>query len=98
MALGIFSTDAFAAGAVPEPIEEAEYPWLYHKVHQVVFFSNSSTTAPGGSWLRQSFDVRSMRKVGPRETLAWVVQYIDVVGAPPVTAISSLVRVLLALP
>ncbi len=97
VAIGVVSTDAFDAAATPDPASEPEYPWLYWADHPV--FIPDSTPAERddvvGS-VRRTFDIRSMRKLKPRESLCWVVQYGDLTGTPPLTVGIGQTRVLLA--
>ncbi len=99
VALGVISSDAFAAGAgsVPDPADEPEYPWLFWR-HQTLHFPTTSAdpSVASGS-VRDSFDIRSMRKLKPRESLAWVIQYVDIGGVPPLSVSLDPTRVLLAL-
>jgi len=98
--IGVVSTDAFGVGstAVPNPSGEVEYPWLYWAAHD--FFFSDSTLLTGGDparSIRRSFDVRSMRKVKPAQTLCMVIDYLDTTGAPPLQLELSQTRVLTAL-
>ncbi len=102
MSIGVVSTDAFAAGAasVPEPLEEPEYPWLYWASKAFFYPNTSSPLASTGDPRmsdRFSIDIRSQRKLKPRESLCWIVQYGDITGAPPMTVQIANTRVLLAL-
>ena len=98
--IAVVSSDAVAAGAgsLPDPRDEAEYPWLFWAEH--LFRAQSSTFADTGSdgimMLRRHIDIRSMRKIKPRETLVWVYQYLDGGGAPPLTLFNENTRVLIA--
>jgi len=100
MAIGVVSSDAFAVGAsaVPDPASEPEYPWLFWASHALHFTGTSVDGGAAGISVRRSFDVRSMRKMKPRESLIWVSEYSDLAGAPPLTATAGITRVLLALP
>jgi len=97
--IGIFSSDAVTLGgtAVPDPFGEPSYPWLYWASHPMHFPETAvnQAGAPPGS-LRRTFDIRSMRKVKPRESLAMIVEYRDGSGAPPITFSPGKTRVLLA--
>ena len=95
--IGVISTDAATLGptAVPDPLGEPDFPWLYWADHAFLF----STTDPdsGGnlaSSVRHRFDIRSMRKVKPRESLTMIVQYADSVGTPPMSFFAGQTRVL----
>ena len=98
--IGIVSSDAVAAGnvAMPDPRDEPEFPWLYWADHLVTY--RGTETEPealdGSGFIRRTFDIRSMRKVKPRESLVFVVQYVDGGGAPPLTFVHQGIRVLVA--
>ena len=97
--IGVVSTDAAGAGssAMPDPLGEPEYPWLYWKAHPL-FFAGTDPEGAGQNYsLRQSFDVKSMRKLKPRESLVLVLQYLDVAGTVPITIAHGHTRVLLAI-
>ncbi len=98
VAIGVVSSDAFAAGAgsLPDPGAEPEYPWLYWASHPLFFPSADATAGGAGISVRRGFDVKSMRKIKPRETLVLVGQYANVVGDPPLTLSIANTRVLLA--
>ena len=99
VAIGVVSTDAVGVGAtaMPDPSSEPEFPWLFWKdSHFILEAAPPDLGSPGGA-VRFSFDIRSMRKIKPRESLVWVFQYEDLAGAPPYTVSTGLVRVLLAL-
>ena len=87
-AIGIVSADAFAVGstAVPDPADEPEYPWLWWycmTLHDEV--ASTAEVIQGGLYQESpSVDTKAMRKMKPRESLVWIVQYADVAGAPPV--------------
>ena len=99
--LGVFSTDAVTLGAtaVPDPASEPEYPWMWY---------NSSTfRAPGAltnaTWvsgsdgaasMRITVDCKAQRKMKARESLIYVVQYVDISGAPPMSVEFGTHRVL----
>ncbi len=97
--IGVFSADAFVAGAasMPEVLDEAEYPWLFWNafVLTAVEATDVQNTAGVGA-VRRQFDIRSMRKLKPREVLGVVAQYIDLAGAPPVDLDVAAIRVLSA--
>ena len=98
LAIGVVSSDAFAAGAgsVPDPASEPDYPWLYWGNHPLWFPSSSVQVSEGMGAARYRFDIRSMRKIKPRESLVVIVQYVDVVGAPPIHVGIAQARVLIA--
>ncbi len=99
LAIGVVSTDAATLGAtaMPDPGAEPEYPWLFWK--QVILTVESATPAFGriDNSVRMDFDIRSMRKMKPRESLIWVLEYGNFSGSPPVTANLGIVRVLTGL-
>ena len=97
--LGLFPRDAFDLGAtaMPDPGNEADYPWLFWASHSMRWNSTTVQDDDGSGYLRRLVDIRSMRKVKPRETLGWVFQYSDGGGAPPVNVGNSRCRVLVGL-
>ncbi len=100
LALGIFSTDAVAAGAasMPDPASEPEYPWLFWRGVPLRLFNLSANEAFSSvSFVdRVSIDSRSMRRMKTGQSLAWVGQYVDVTGAPPFSVDVGISRVLFA--
>ena len=87
---------AAGAGSLPDPGSEAAYPWLFWKQHQFVYQLPTSDGDEIDSSVRVAFDSRSMRKIKPQETLAFVSEYTDVSGALPMTVFGAAVRVLVA--
>ena len=82
-AIGVFSTDAVVAGALPDPIQEPEYPWVFWDEMVLNSFSISDARAPWGPGAqRREVDSKALRKVKPGESLVYVVQSADVSGAP----------------
>ncbi len=96
MGIGVFSTDATAVTAVPEPFSEPEFPWLYYAVHAFAYSGAGQDNAISSQSVRRSFDVHSMRKVKPGESLGFVAQYVDGTGAPPLDLTFGITRVLVA--
>ncbi len=96
--LAVISSDAFAAGvtAVPDPVGEPQYPWLFWASHLMFFGGTSVDPAGPAAAVRGKVDVKSMRKVKPRESLVWVAEYFDIAGAPPLRVGVGSTRVLLA--
>ena len=96
IAIAKVATDAFTLGAtaMPDPSVEPQYPWLFWRSHALWW--NVSETASGGgaaTTVRQGFDVKTMRKIKPSETLVVVAQYEDLAGLPPVQVAMGPVRV-----
>ena len=97
--VGVVSTDAFNAGAtaMPDPGSEPEFPWLYWMRHAV--YMGAGTVADNaeqiGGAVRESFDVRGMRKMKPSESLALIVEYSDLQGTPALTLTFGGARVLI---
>jgi len=96
--IGVVSSDAATVGpsALPDPFGEPDYPWLFWAEHWLFWTSTGTGPASAVSNVRRSFDIRSMRKLKPRESLIFVVQYADVVGTPPVQVQVASTRVLVA--
>jgi len=100
LGIGVVSNDAATLGsaAMPDPADEAEYPWLYWASHALIYNGTLEESALAGSSLRHSFDVKSMRKMKPQESLAFIAQ-IDSVGSggqPPLTIGVGVTRILIA--
>ncbi len=96
VAIGVVSTDAATLGAtaLPDPFSEPEYPWLYYQSHQLIFPTTSADPRSAQSSLRHGFDIRSMRKVKPRESLVLFAEYTDLGGTPPIQWMVGVTRVL----
>ena len=99
VAIGVVSADAAALGsaAMSDPAQEPEYPWLYWAMHPFFFVGAETDPNSAASSVRRSFDIRSMRKLKPRESLALVVQYEDVAGAPALQICAGKTRLLMGL-
>ena len=85
----VVSTDAAVLGptALPEPIGDPDYPWLYWSSHPFHFANVTTDPSQQGGSLRHTFDIRSMRKMKTSESLTAVIQYSDIAGAPPMTIV-----------
>jgi len=97
--IGVVSTDAatLGASAMPDPAGEPDFPWLYWASHSFSFLTTSDPEPSGAAGsVRKAFDVKSMRKIKPRESLVMVAQYTDVTGAPPLNWGHGITRVLVA--
>ncbi len=96
--IGVISSDAFALGATsfPDPGGEPEYPWLYWAMHFIYFGDLVGSANHAGVIVRKAFDVKSMRKVKPRQSLVFIAQYSDHSGTPPMELQVASTRVLLA--
>ncbi len=97
--IGVFSTDAVVVGgtAVPDPLDDVGYPWLFWAAHRFIFGSSGVLEDFGGIGMatRRWIDIKSMRKIKPSETLAIVFQYESDLGDPPMDMSASF-RVLVA--
>ena len=75
--LGLFNSDAFAVGvtALPGPISDAGFSWVYH---DLVTFGPASTATESNEALTQNIqieiDSKSMRKFRDNQTLGWVTE------------------------
>jgi len=96
VAIGVFSSDAFTLGesAMPDPVTEEGYPWLYWRQH--AFFFDEAVVDPSSAMgsVRTVVDVKSMRKVTANQSLGVVVQYVNEVGSPPLHVTFAGTRVL----
>jgi len=95
--IGKVSGDAFTLGstAMPDPAGESNYPWLYWAEHPFFFASTSADPIMEVSSVRVPFDIRSMRKFRAGQQLAFVFQYADLNGAPPMRIVAGQTRILL---
>ncbi len=92
----VVSTDAAGTASLPDPIGEPQYPWLYWTDLDLVMHASGDQAANIAGTVRREFDIRSMRKIKPRESLQLVVEYADTTGAPPIFVNVYQTRVLLA--
>ncbi len=95
-AIGVVSTDAAGVGAsaMPDPAAEPDYPWLAWWQHSFFFSTADLGGGDAARSVRQAFDIRSMRKMKPRESLVVVSQYEDSAGTPAMNVAPADVRVL----
>ena len=96
VAIGVAATDAVTVTAIADPINEPGYPWLYYAVHAFSFRGTGQDNAVGSQWVRRAFDIKSMRKVMPSQSLFICAQYLDQLGAPPLDIVYGVTRVLVA--
>jgi len=100
LGIALVSTDAATLGAtaMPDPAGDADYPWLYWMDHPLFFPEAGAPLggAAGMGSLRHSFDVKTMRKFKPKESLVFVMQYSDIAGNPPIQVLQGAVRCLFA--
>ena len=100
LGIGVVSTDAATLGAtaVPDPGGEPSYPWLFWATHAFFYPTTGAPLQPAGDQesTRRAFDIRSMRKMKPRESLLWIVEYVDDAGTPPMQLKLGQTRVLVA--
>jgi len=97
-AIGIISSDAFAAGttAVPDPTSEPEYPWLYWTSWSMNAFAADGDSALGSSVFRlPPWQSQAMRKLKPGQSLFMVIEGTGFQGAPVVDVDLEQVRVLI---
>ena len=86
--VGVVSADAAAAGsaAVPQPITDEGWPWLYWKSFTVLIDAAvAESSESSGVRIRHELDIKSMRKFKSNMSLVVVGQYLDQVGTPPMT-------------
>ena len=97
--IGVMSADAVTLGAtaMPDPGDSDDaggYPWLYWAEHGFYFGGTAVDPNSAGSSLRRPFDIKSMRKIKPRESLAMIAQYTNVAGTPSMQFVAGFTRVL----
>jgi len=78
--IGITSSDAFTAGALPEPgaLDDLSWPWLWHQFLDVraITATIADGANAGAIYARVEIDGKAMRKQNPQETLFGVTQTI----------------------
>ena len=98
--IAVVSSDAATVGptAMPDPADDQEYPWLYWASHPFGANNAVEESALASMSGRFRFDIKSMRKIKPSESIVTVVQAADVgsAGQPPMTIVGGGLRVLLA--
>ncbi len=95
--IGLVSTDAFLASAFPDPVAEPEYPWMWWKsilMQSTFAIDGTGTDHSGQLQHRVEVDTKAMRKFKPRQSLAFIVEYVDLNGLPPVVIVAGNARVL----
>ncbi len=99
LGLAVISSDAFTLGATafPDPLSEPEYPWLWWT--DISLRAEETGAATNRAWGTASqllsVDTKAMRKIKPQETLCWVMQTSNVVGAPTTRVDIQRTRVLI---
>ncbi len=93
--LGLFATDAVAAGAgsMPDPLGEPEFPWIWYG--QVLMYSPNADHAAPGIEQEIQIDSKAMRKFKPGQSLVIVGQYADLGGLPGLRVDVARTRVLI---
>ena len=97
-AIGVVSSDAFAAGvaSLPDPTSEPDYPWLFWH-----FFSLESQITLGTDSLGLSsyrippWSSKAMRKMKPGQSLVMLLDVQGMTGAPTTIIELSPIRVLI---
>ena len=99
MGLAVVSTDAAVLGAtaLPDPIGDPEYPWLYWTDFDLGSVETIASTwrAWGPAAREIIFDTKAMRKVSPGQSLQWLIEVADLTGNPTIEIIAGQTRVLL---
>ena len=101
--IGVFSTDAVALGAtaLPDPLGEPGYPWLWWSDYRLFVVGSLSPVENQPLQSAQSreveIDSKAMRILRPGQSIAMVVQYSDVSGTPQVSFVQGRLRLLLGL-
>jgi len=98
--IGVVSSDAATVGstAMPDPGDDHGFPWLYWASHPIASNGTLEESALANMSVRKVFDIKSMRKIKPSESLISVAQYANIGsgGDPPLTLAVGGWRVLLA--
>ena len=96
--IGVVSTDAAVGGAVPDPAVEGGYPWMWYKsvpMQSTFAIDGTGTDHSGQLQTRVEVDSKAMRRIKASESLAFIVQYTDLNGLPPVVVLQPNFRILL---
>jgi len=73
--IGLFSTDARVAGAVPEVFDEAEFGWIWYGFGSVTSLAEAAIAGEGPGMIhRIEVDSKAMRKVKPNQSIALVAE------------------------
>jgi len=98
--LAVVSTDAAAAGAgsMPDPFGDSGYPWLWWGAFHLRSEQATGINQLGSSVYRSGpIDSKAMRRVKDGQSLIWVGEVIQTVGAPVTLFDMPPTRVLTAL-
>ncbi len=81
--LGIVSTDAATLGAtaMPDPGDEANFPWLWWGSLRLRSYVAAGAEAWGMTAQRLEVDTKAMRRVKPGQSLVWIAETASVTGA-----------------
>jgi len=92
----LVSNQAVAVGAtaIPDPLNNAEWPWLMYGTTSLKTPTTLTEDEQGFRWDRVKIDSKSMRKAPPDHVLVFVVSVISVAGTPDIE-LSGFLRVLL---
>ncbi len=71
--IGIVTTDARAAGTVPDPAQEPEFPWMWYG-YAAVSSLNEAAIQPDALSAILEVDTKAMRKVKPGQSVMLVGQ------------------------
>ncbi len=99
--IGVFSTDAVALGAtaMPDPLADVGYPWIYWSAHVLMARIADGATSPadqaGTKTARIMIDSKAMRKVRPDQSVAIVVEPINLAGTATMELAMGPIRVLI---
>ncbi len=82
--IGVFSTDAVTLGAtaLPDPLGEPEYPWVWWSEIDLECFVAAGQEAWGVGRQLLEIDSKAMRKVKPGQSVLIVGQIGNLTGAP----------------
>ena len=81
VAIGVASTAAIAAGvgSVPTPITEMDYDWMWHQffdIRQITSTEGDGANSKVSSF-RVDIDSKSMRKMGPSQSMFGVIELVE---------------------
>ena len=84
LGVGIVSSDALAVGAtaMPDPAGEPDYPWLWWYPMLLCSGVASDTVGLYPRGWNINVESKAMRKVGPRQSVVLLAEYVGISGTP----------------
>ena len=92
LGVGIVSSDALAVGAtaMPDPAGEPDYPWLWWYPMLLLSGNASDTVGAYPRGWNINVESKAMRKVGPRQSLVLLAEYVGLTGTSDYDVVGSI--------